>query len=207
MMRSPTLRVALIENEFPPDIMTPEMKTWLDANFTVGAPDRFPDGARKAIEKGIGFWYEGNIEFVNHDEKPDLAIIAHNDEYGGGFASFPAHDHTDPEYDYVSPGVQVIGVAVPGLKNFDGSGTRDPVDSLERLVRHEFGHSLGIIHPQEAVEMLVNQNMGCTASDLGAQQNSDWERGVMSPYANGDPTQQDFDIKIRLQSLIKGPGQ
>jgi predicted Zn-dependent protease len=47
------------------------------------------------------------------------------------------------------------------------------VTGLEKLIRHEFGHSLGIFHPMEAVEMLVDNSMGCTAEDKTAQFNSD----------------------------------
>lgn len=155
LMSLPSMKIAIVEGEFPTELMTEEFSAYLAENqFDLGKPDNFPDGIEGAVHKAIGFWYTGDIEFVSIDQNPDLRIFAFDgDNHLGGFASFPKNDNDELNHlgkkSYSSLSEPVIGIEMGAqrfMQKYTVSQRFSLLEKVQDTITHEFGHSIGIIH-------------------------------------------------------------
>ena len=50
LMTLPAMKIALVEGDFPPELMTEEFSAYLaEKQFDLGEPETFPDGIEEAV--------------------------------------------------------------------------------------------------------------------------------------------------------------
>lgn len=204
LMTSSVMKIALIENQPVTDILSPELQDYLAKEDILGRPTSFPAEMQEHVKKGIDFWYKGDVEFVSPHDNPDLFIIAHDHESGASFGSYPINDHPDQDYNQ-GFSQQIIAINTDSINIFQqkspelGSG-----QIIENLIRHEFGHTMGIDHPLMVIKDLVNEGMTCTAEEYAAMRLEARHGGIMSPLSLTGK-EDDIDISIREKIAIPPP--
>lgn len=205
LMSRPALKIALVENVFPPELLTEELSRYLDGSGNrLGQPDAFPAGIEDAVRRAIGFWYEGDIEFVSLNDSPDLRLVAYSGpDHIGGFATYPLNDDIDLDE---SGRNRSLGIKDPMIA-IDmrtarfvaeyGTSSATLLQGIESVVRHEFGHSLGLRHPELIMGDLAKQEpAACNAADLSALK-PEFERSHMAAVSAGPTVGSEADTLFR----------
>ena len=154
--------------------MTSEFKNRLK-NYGIEGPDSFPEGTESAIKRGIGFWYKGEIEFVDIKESPDLRIVAFQGGYTGGFSTFPRHDELNDSGEIISVppdfSPPLIGVNMDAMRrayeHYKVKYGTSLFDEIQDIITHEFGHTIGILHTRGTLnELEKDQANSCSPSEI-----------------------------------------
>lgn len=208
LMSRPVLRVALVENAFPPELMTEEFVQYLSGRSdNLGQPDAFPDGIEDAVRKAIGFWHEGDIEFVSLSDNPDIRLVAYNGpDHIGGFATYPLNDDVDLDEEgrnrslgFKDPLIAIDMRTARFVAEYGASGAT-VLQIVESTIRHEFGHNLGIRHPELVMGDLNRQSPeACSSSDLKTLR-PEFEKSHMAAVSAG-PTEGSESDELLRQTL------
>lgn len=209
LMQKDTLRVAFIQkNEngggVKPDSLSPDLIEYLNLTgrlnllFQIDRPQGDYD-IKTAFVEGVSYWYDGAVEFVSPHEKPDLQVMlfAGGMDMPYGFSSFPSNDHPDA-YPYNGDSA-IMGINVLRAENPDffyesllGKGAKSEYSGettqevVTKIVRHEFGHNLGILHPEQALRYSVKEDPK-VCDVKGAL--TELANGIMSEGDNSDGSQ------------------
>lgn len=143
MMNRDVIRISIAkagENESSPHSFQTLMKQSINLEDKIEfytSPTDFPDNIEELTREALGFWFDGEVEFVGYDEGPDVRIFAFDAE--GAFGSFPENDDSPR----ISAEHALIGV---GLKSYPTD------DKLMGVIRHEAGHALfGVDHAHDGI--------------------------------------------------------
>ena len=201
ILNKPELKIAFVEGDgegnFPKGLFTEKLPYLWRTDQTVG---KFNDNIdfEQLSRDALSYWYTGELSFVSTDQNPDLYIYAYTDSIVNGIATVPIND--DPEMQHVQYYVSLLGL------NMDDFVEKRPRTEQELLdtYRHEFGHSLGIIHPETAFRALREQgNTICESSKRAIARHTSYaERaGVMAMGETMEETFYERGIIQRLNEL------
>jgi len=185
LMTLPVMRVAIIQNEFPPELMTEEFKKHVE-NFKFDTPDSFPPGIEDAVERALGFWYKGDIEFVDIKENPDFRIVAFSGSGTiGGFSSSPLNDNVDHMKSFLKD--PAIGIDMTSQRFSQKYSTKvfTLLENVEDTIRHEFGHSFGVLHTNETLYEIENSEpSNCKGKEFDSLSKA-FTNSIMAPISSG----------------------
>ncbi|MGH1404364.1 MAG: hypothetical protein ACRBDL_08970 [Alphaproteobacteria bacterium] len=211
LMALPTMKIAVIQNEFPPELMTDELKAFIEqGGWDIGNPDSFPSGIENSIRKAVGFWYQGNIDFVPIDQNPDLKIFAFDGHsHIGGFASFPINDSDELDRlgrrAHAGLDEPVIGIDM-GAQRFAQKYTVTQkfslLEKIQDTITHEFGHNIGILHTNKtSMKVQEHSSESCAQKDITALIDQ-FQKSHMINISSGISESSDVDSLYR--GTIKG---
>lgn len=205
LMEQPVLRVALIENTFPAELMTEDFSAYLERSGSrLGQPDAFPAGIEEAARRAIGYWHEGEVQFVSLNENPDIRLVAYNGpDRIGGFATYPLNDDIDlnetgynRSLGFKDP-VIAIDMRTARFVTEYGSSGATLLQGIESVIRHEFGHSLGLRHPELIMGDLLRQEPAvCSPSDVSTLKPV-FEKSHMAAVSAGPTEGSEADTLLR----------
>lgn len=210
LMKKDVLKVALIDagedGQFPEGFVTDELKDSLQVNAdSLNYPGRFPDGIEDSVRNAIGYWFEGEVVFVGLMDKPDVQVFAYTEWMGfEGFASFPVHDNSESQRNLNSSNIEDLWLSSFSAKDRDqpliGVSVKN-VDAVkvEEVTRHEFGHSIGVMHPHDAVGSFKKLKQPVCNSEEVVQLDRKENDGIM---AYGEPVETWYDRGTR--ELVQG---
>lgn len=199
LMHKPVLKIALVENEFPLEFLTDDLKAYNEKQRVLSEPAALPPKIKESVIEGIRFWYKGRVEFVDlRHEKPDITIVATARIPSGGraFASYPLNEGQNKEFGFENPFI--------ALTPTESKETRP----LSTVLRHEFGHTFGVDHSLAAYFNIPSDQVGykCASEDasiiLDLAQRPDFENAqIMSRggYANSPGA-----LDILMRDFIDG---
>lgn len=197
LMSLPTMKIAIVENEFPPELMTPEFSAFIKRKkgWDIGKPDNFPEGIEGVIRRGIGFWYNGNIKFVPINQNPDLKILAFDSKANiGGFASFPKNDIVD----WLSEPVLGINMdAQRFMQKYTVTSKFTLLEKIQDTITHEFGHSIGILHTNETFSDIKQKSQNACFSDKNSTLGQQFAKSHMINLSSGISKSSDIDVLFR----------
>jgi len=201
LMELPTMRIAIIQNEFPPELMTDAFKKHTE-NFDFDSPDAFPDGTEAAVRRALGYWYTGKVEFVKNDQNPDMRIAAYKGSGTiGGFASFPPNDREreNLEGQFESFEYPVMGIEMRSMRfaaKYSITGT-SLLEGIEDTIRHEFGHSFGILHTTDILyDIKQSEQRTCNEKDIKTL-SEEFSKSVMQPVSAEPAIGSQTDVLIK----------
>ncbi len=205
LMERPVLRVALIENTFPAELMTEEFSAYLKGvGSKLGQPDAFPAGIEDAARRAIGYWHEGEVQFVSLNENPDIRLVAYNGpDRIGGFATYPLNDDIDlnetgynRSLGFKDPVIAIDMQTARFVTEYGTSGAT-LLQGIESVIRHEFGHSLGLRHPELIMGDLMRQEpVACSTADLSTLKPA-FEQSHMAAVSAGPTAGSEADTLLR----------
>ncbi|ODS23235.1 hypothetical protein AB835_09770 [Candidatus Endobugula sertula] len=118
----------------------------------------FEDIARRALS----YWYKGEIEFVDTDDSPNMYVFAYKGGIVSGVATVPENDHVN--LDTFGYPVSIIGLNMQTELDDDVL----PETELFDILRHEFDHSFGVLHPESSVNGMRRDGVeSCETSEAG----------------------------------------
>ena len=184
------LRIAIVEGDvngaYPEGFVNDDFSAFLDdgrgyfESLVMGNGGAFPDGIENSVRRSIGYWYDGEVQFVSSDDDPDISIFAFETDgdlpvISMGKASFPANNHDNENYAsyggdqaYVAINVGLIGLADYSDVVMNGGSFND---AIEDFLRHEFGHTFAVLHPHEAgEEVKADSDRLCSDVEIDALQ-------------------------------------
>lgn len=196
----------------------------LDA-FTpaLDSPHGLPKGMRDIVRDAFSHWHSGHVVFVSPRENADITVFGFSKDAlerfvddpertkVAGFATLPPNDHTnnavlgggDPIIHY-NVG-QLVGINIdffdghtPSIGHFIGSFDEDGAASLNRWLKHEFGHSFGLLSMHNVVDAVPH--ISCD-SDEYAQLNDPKTSGIMA-YGDGEEARYDRDARKYISTGV-----
>lgn len=186
------LSIAIVQadmnGEFPPGFVNEDIDKRINGGLTgeYGARARkFEPDIENITRNAVRYWYEGEIKFVKHDEKPDLTIFAFDSKARSSFATFPPNDHADPSFKGTD-------------RAYMGISSRRVGETTEELIRHEFGHSMGILHPRDAMRQTRETNPVSCDNELAEE---DFRPGTVQDQPGymsyGEHSESAYDAGVR----------
>lgn len=211
LLNAPRLRVALVENDLPASVIDEELKSHLASKeypAKILGPAAFPEGTQDAVRKAIGYWYSGEIEFVGAGEEADLHIVAvdYSQIFIAGVASFPINDN--PDYPSLSHPVILVNTPVIQRAEKPDDPATSALRGVENIVRHEFGHTIGVTHPVlGGIDGTPNLPIDVCQRDelkyLNGEQNDSVMRNTVSAAPQEGEGPSSYDEFVR--DAVKGP--
>lgn len=190
LMNKPVLRIALVEvgenGKLPHNFLTFSEGAWSEESKYFNKASIFTQLQKNTMKRGIEFWYKGKMEFVPFDEDSDISIFAFKDSnWGNGGLS------TLPENDLVPSGTDGVSD-----KRIIGINSDIHISIFSRYLQHEFGHSIGILHPPNALDVYEYKQ---TEEGLCSEDDKNKIRDINGPgiMAYGDQLQNWYDRGAR----------
>jgi hypothetical protein len=149
-----TWKVAIIANE-DPGIIGHLLPSGLKQQFNHPDvdPSPFPVDVQVRTRDALQYWKPGQeVNFVNLDQSPDFVLVAFrndaaSDDVAGGFATYPDNDSEDIcARENGTTGPHVVAV------NMTPQGNNMTSEGFNTKLIHEFGHNLGLMHPEIAYD-------------------------------------------------------
>lgn len=198
LMKQDVIKVSLVSLETDPELRKAFFdmaKDVLVGKYSHAAENlhTFPEDIEDIVRESTGYWYEGKIEFVSETENPDLRIFPYQMPrqglaYPPGFATYPLNDH--PEASQFSSDVRLMGIAT---YNPLFGGAFVGREELSGIIKHEFGHNLGVLHPEAALMQAKQDSKVCDDNDFSLRRTLN--RGYMGQHT--PPTENYYDKGTR----------
>lgn len=135
-----------------------------------------PNNMEDIVKKSLGYWYDGNVEFVPLSHQPDIQIISY---IGGpfdprGFASFPKNTSEFDNFKHYGGNTTFVGIDILktedpdywhkkllGNDSVSDYSEQSQEEIIYNVITHEFAHALGITHPEDALKLSTKVSAAC----------------------------------------------